>query len=251
MKAAEVRQGTHEAQSRSDINRWNEIAPIYEKMEPNEYVYPAIKEVFWATLGEVNSLTVLDIGCGHGWLSHIIAEEGANVIGIDGSTELLRYARSRFPNLLFYEQDLVIPLQANLPAIDLAVAYMVLMNIPDIVPLVTSLHPLLRANGRFVIVLPHPAFFHTTVDQNTKDGPFYRKVEGYLREEVWLYDKFGGHNHYHRSISYYTEALRIQGFVITRLSEPKCIPWQTEPARQQSFYDGFPAALLIEARKAG
>ena len=37
---------------------------------------------------------VLDVGCGEGWLARVLAERGADVVGIDGSTALIARARA-------------------------------------------------------------------------------------------------------------------------------------------------------------
>jgi trans-aconitate methyltransferase len=44
---------------------------------------------------------VIDLGCGTGALSVEIAERGADVLGIDGSPEMIAAARTRFPELSF------------------------------------------------------------------------------------------------------------------------------------------------------
>src|SRR5215831_9284234 len=45
-------------------------------------------------IGSAGGLTVLDAGCGEGYLSRKLAEEGAIVTGVDSSAELIKAARS-------------------------------------------------------------------------------------------------------------------------------------------------------------
>lgn len=47
-------------------------------------------------------MTILDIGCGNGILTHRISQKGADVTGIDSSEEMLRLAESNYPALKFY-----------------------------------------------------------------------------------------------------------------------------------------------------
>src|SRR5216684_3523008 len=49
----------------------------------------------FALLGDVRGLRVLDLGCGHGMASVVLARRGANVIACDLSLGYLREARAR------------------------------------------------------------------------------------------------------------------------------------------------------------
>ncbi|HYX49750.1 MAG TPA: class I SAM-dependent methyltransferase, partial [Ktedonobacteraceae bacterium] len=48
---------------------------------------------------------ILDLGCGTGHLTHIIAESGAYVIGIDSSSSMIETAQSTYPELEFHVAD--------------------------------------------------------------------------------------------------------------------------------------------------
>src|SRR5215475_2539565 len=48
---------------------------------------------------------ILDLGCGTGVLSAEIAGRGAQVLGIDRSSEMIEQARSKFPALKFEVMD--------------------------------------------------------------------------------------------------------------------------------------------------
>lgn len=52
----------------------------------------AAYKFYWKLIGDVNSLKVLDFGCGNGWLSILLAKHGAKVWGIDISEELIKQA---------------------------------------------------------------------------------------------------------------------------------------------------------------
>jgi trans-aconitate methyltransferase len=49
---------------------------------------------------------ILDVGCGTGQLTAEIADSGAEVIGLDQSTEMIATARSNFPKLQFEVADI-------------------------------------------------------------------------------------------------------------------------------------------------
>jgi ubiquinone/menaquinone biosynthesis C-methylase UbiE len=63
------------------------MAPSRDSVFPLEYVY--------ALLGNVAGRTVLDLGCGSGENSLLLARRGADVIGVDISESLLALARQR------------------------------------------------------------------------------------------------------------------------------------------------------------
>jgi SAM-dependent methyltransferase len=63
------------------------MAPSLDSVFPLEYAY--------ALLGDVAGRTVLDLGCGSGENSLLLARRGAEVIGVDISESLLALARQR------------------------------------------------------------------------------------------------------------------------------------------------------------
>ena len=83
-------------------------------------------------LGDVEGKRVLDLGCGHGWFTHELHQRGADVVGVDGSQELLARARGRYPEVRFEQADLR---QRYVGEFDVVVALMVLMDIPDLATL--------------------------------------------------------------------------------------------------------------------
>ena len=60
--------------------------------------------------GTLNDRLVVDIGCGHGYSSHFMAEAGATVIGIDMSFSIeVAYEQLRNENVYFVQADLQFP----------------------------------------------------------------------------------------------------------------------------------------------
>lgn len=164
-------------------------------------------------LGEVAGKKVLDLGCGHGWFTKRLHDQGADVIGIDGSEALLEIARVRYPEVHFEHHDLRIDYEGEFDAV---VALMALMDLPDL----SKLRLRVRAGGVLVATILHPAFFlQQTVDED--DGRGYRQVRGYLEEEEWWLDGFGGHWHYHRPLGAYVSWIASCGLGLVELFEPE------------------------------
>jgi 2-polyprenyl-3-methyl-5-hydroxy-6-metoxy-1,4-benzoquinol methylase len=81
-------------QSSKDIEDWDRIASGYsQSADPtNNRIYNMFKDVLWDCLGDVKGLDVLDLGCGHGWLSKELFDAGAKVYAVDGSSALTEHA---------------------------------------------------------------------------------------------------------------------------------------------------------------
>src|SRR5438067_3785743 len=88
---------------------------------------------FLALLGDIAGLTVLDAGCGQGYLSRILARRGAQVTGIDISANLIRIAREQDPDhtITYQVANLCQPLPAYRQHFDLAVSHFVLNDVYD------------------------------------------------------------------------------------------------------------------------
>jgi SAM-dependent methyltransferase len=119
------------------------------------YERPAIK----AMLGDPAGRRVLDVGCGSGPLAAWLADRGADVVGFDGSAEMVRLARERdIDRAEFHHADLRRRLDfLDDDSFDLAVASLVLHYLRDWVPPLRELSRVLRPGARLVVSTHHPA----------------------------------------------------------------------------------------------
>lgn len=205
-----------------------------------------LRDSLWSSLGpNVSGLDILDLGCGHGWLSALLSAKGAHVRGIDGSKALLAHARRTAPTVDFACYDLVSDALPVDREYDRVVAHMVLMDLPDIDPVLSYVHRVLRTSGRFAFTMPHPCFFNYKTRADPATGELYCGVTDYLTAaECWI-DSYGGHRHYHRSLSYYVSALQRHGLAITMMVEP---PQQSRNPDHAAFYRNIPKFVMIEAQ---
>lgn len=104
-------------------------------------------------------LVVGDLGCGTGLLSAMLAPHVAQVVAVDGSTEMLTAARDRiaaFPNVALHVGDLEqLPLADG--SLDLATLSLALHYVPDPARAVLEAHRVLRPGGRLIVIdmMPH------------------------------------------------------------------------------------------------
>lgn len=91
---------------------------------------------------------ILDLGCGTGYLTSIIASSGASVVGIDNSIEMITKAKTEYPKLDFQAQAASsFHFEEQFDAVfSNAVLHLVLEK----GTLIKSVHKNLKKNGRFV-----------------------------------------------------------------------------------------------------
>lgn len=136
VRANDIEQGT-------DYSYHNIILPLVIK--------ETIKQSF-------NSSCILDIGCGCGFLTNQIYQEGRkNIVGLDISPISVNYAKKKYPYIKFYCEDICrFDMAQNF---DLCLAIMALNNMPDIDGFFATVSKLLKRNGKMIIVIPHPYFW--------------------------------------------------------------------------------------------
>ncbi len=80
--------------------KWN--SSLYE--QKHSFVFKYGEEVL-ALLNPQRGERILDVGCGTGHLTKLIAEAGAEVVGIDSSPEMVEAARVACPDINFVVAD--------------------------------------------------------------------------------------------------------------------------------------------------
>ena len=97
-----------------DCNAGNEMscyldfAQLYDRLIAEDIDYDAMADFLeqcFARLGQKPSL-VLDLACGTGSLTSILAKRGYDMIGVDLSYEMLNVAREKDPSTLYLCQDM-------------------------------------------------------------------------------------------------------------------------------------------------
>lgn len=80
--------------------KWNP-----ELYEEKHHFVPEYGRGLLAYLPEQTDLSILDLGCGTGLLTRILAEKGHRVVGIDNSAEMIGKARALYPHISFETFD--------------------------------------------------------------------------------------------------------------------------------------------------
>ena len=100
------------------------------------------------------TLSILDFGCGNGWLSNVLAQAGFVVIGLDQNHYELNQGARVFrsnPNLLFLEAD-IFSAPFRVGSFDMIILASVLQYFPDARKLISTLSNYLKPQGEIHIV---------------------------------------------------------------------------------------------------
>ena len=241
--------------SEGDLELWDAAAAEYAAQVggDGDSFYRRLRGFLGERFGDVAGLDVLDLGCGHGWLAEEFRLAGARVTGVDGSGALLAAARTRYPRISFVQQDLALGLPSEFGRYDRVVAHMVLMDVPELDRLLADVATALRPDGVFVFSILHPAFYSRAIVDDGA-GERYRKVPDYLTLETRWVTAFGGHQHYHRPLSWYVSRLVEHGLVVNGLHEPPSLPRDDVPETQwteyQRWFSRIPTMLAISCTRA-
>jgi 2-polyprenyl-3-methyl-5-hydroxy-6-metoxy-1,4-benzoquinol methylase len=182
--------------------------------------------VLWAFAGDVNGLTVLDAGCGTGYLSKKLCDWGARVTGIDFSERMIEIARAHNPAIDFRVDSYAELRALNDECFDLVIANYVLMDTADLHGTMRAFHRVLKPHGVAVLVFSHPCFpqERATVSRNG-DEITYRWDFSYFEPKKCI-DPPWAHGTadfiwFHRPLSDYWQAFVAAGFVVVDFEDPR------------------------------
>lgn len=181
-----------------------------------------LNPAIFAMLGDLTGARVLDAGCGQGYFSRLMAERGADVVGVEPAEPMVEYAiqkeQERRQGVRYYRQDLS-RLEVDVGLFDAVVANMVFLAIADWRPAMANCVGALRPGGLFVFSLEHPCW--------VKDGveSWQAKECLELREYLHEYETREGLGpNFHRPVSTYINAVISLGCDIREIAEPGLDP---------------------------
>lgn len=212
--------------------------------------WPAIKAMLPALAGK----RVVDLGCGFGWASRWMREQGAgSVLGLDLSEKMIARAKADTSDAAIeYRIADLETLELPAGAFDLAYSALTFHYLRDFDRLVRMIHTALVPGGDFVFTIEHPIYMaaahpHWTADE---DGRKTWPVNGYSveaeRRTDWLAK---GVLKYHRTMATTLNALIGADFQIRRIEEfaPTADQIEQMPALAEEMER--PMMLLVAAQK--
>ena len=224
---------------------------------------------FFVLLPDVAGKRGLDIGCGEGYNTRLLAEHGAKVIGLDMSSVFVQQAKS-FQSRSSLNPEYLIGNAQELPfadaCFDFVTGFMSFMDIPDTETLLSEVWRTLKPGGFLQFSISHPCF-DLPRRKNLRDaegrtyafelGGYFERDRGKVAE--WLFSaappeaveglsKFKTPNFNH-PLSYWLNTLIQTGFVLEAFSEP--MPDDQTVLEQPNIQDAQVIAyfLITRARK--
>jgi SAM-dependent methyltransferase len=224
---------------------------------------------FLAMLPEVAALSGLDIGCGEGHNTRLLARRGARMAAVDISPKFIELAREQEeqePLGVAYWVASAVELPFPDEAFDFAVAFMSLMDMPDLDRVLREAFRVVKAGGFLQFSITHPCS-DTPIRGWVRDdagrkvafqcGGYFNPVEG--RVDEWLFAaappearqglaKFRTPKFF-RTLAAWLNALVGAGFALERFAEPYA---DDETIRRFPRLEGThmaPGWLIIRCRK--
>ena len=220
---------------------WDAIAALREDQissgkdhSANFVLAPAIL----SNLPGANSL--VDIGCGTGWLTAVAQRDAIVTVGIDPSHDSIAIARVRHPGRAIRYVAESIETYSQAPRkFDLAISNMAASSAPDLGAFLAASRAILKKGAIFVFTIPHPCFWPLYWGYASHPNFKYEKsfaVEGEfkIRKETSTFLT----THFHHPLELYFSKLGDAMFTIKSIRELTGRGFQ------------FPRFILIEARAA-
>jgi ubiquinone/menaquinone biosynthesis C-methylase UbiE len=208
-------------------------------------------------IGDLKSLVVLDLACGEGYNTRILAEKGAKVTGVDFAEKMIRFAQQRenAEKLGIRYEVMDATNLGELPSnhFDLVTCFMSLQDIRNLRRAVSEVAGILKERGRFVFSIPHPCFERIRLSKHKRTASATEQYFGVHEYTInWNMQRLTKHfvtTTFHRPLANYFDALYGSILLVQRLVEPK--PNQAALRRYPELQDvqRKPQSVIIESVK--
>ncbi|MGI9490130.1 MAG: class I SAM-dependent methyltransferase [Geminicoccaceae bacterium] len=223
---------------------WNENAEAWVNLSRQGFdVYRDLVNTpaFFQMLPKISNLDGLDIGCGEGANTRLLADRGAKMTALDISDAFIKHARTEEkakPRDITYFQGNALKLPFDDRKFHFATAFMSLMDIPDNEKAIAEAFRVIKPGGFFQFSITHPstALSHFKKLRSSDGRAYAFELGGYFQQEDgWIdewtfkaapedmrsrYDKFRIPR-FCRTLSAWINALIGAGFIIEEMGEPK------------------------------
>ena len=242
---------------------WGGVADWYDEHLKGDDTYHAkvIAPNLMRILSPQKGMRVLDLACGEGYFSRMFRSMGAEVVGVDIAASLIEKAKRQSSDVEYHLHDAKeLPFAAD-KSFDAVVCVLALQNMEKLEPVFKECARVLKAHGRLIFVLNHPAFRIPKRSSWAWEEEIkiqYRRIDAYLsssRVKIEVSPSKGERGEitwsFHRSLQDYMKALAGANFAITKIEEWISHKKSEKGPRgdaEDTARKEFPLFLLIEVR---
>ena len=193
-----------------------------------------IDPALWNLLGDVDGLTILDAGCGNGYLTRLLASKGAIPIGIDFSETFIEYCKKieaeKNLGCEFHVGSLTDMTVFKSKSFDIVVSNVVMVDVLGYKTAFKEIARVLKDDGRFIWSNVHPVFgrsatagdFKFPRDSRRNEERYLKMVDRYYENGAEMINWFTAPTwQFIRTLEEYSKALKDAGFVISEIVEPQ------------------------------
>jgi ubiquinone/menaquinone biosynthesis C-methylase UbiE len=219
-----------------NAEEWTKLSRLGYDVYRNHVNTPSFLDM----LPEVKNLNGLDVGCGEGYNTRLIAKKGAKMTAIDISKTFIKYAKEKereTPLGITYKVASATNLPFEDQSFDFVLSTMTFMDMSNIQKAFSEVSRVLKKGGLFQFSILHPCF-STYLRKWIKDedgnllglmvGDYFNETEGDLEE--WIFSaapsdltkdmrKFKVPR-FHRTLSSWLNMLINNGFILKEFREP-------------------------------
>jgi ubiquinone/menaquinone biosynthesis C-methylase UbiE len=196
---------------------------------------------FLGLLPEVTGASGLDVGCGDGHNTRLLAGRGARMCAVDIAPSFVRFAAEaerRNPLGIRYAVASALELPFDAARFDFATAIMCLMDMPGHDSALRELHRVVRAGGFVQCSILHPCFSppHRRLLRDSggeayaiEVGRYFDRIDGKI--DRWLFSAVPAAAkagmplfevpQFHRTLAEWLNAATDAGFALERVAEPR------------------------------
>jgi SAM-dependent methyltransferase len=223
---------------------WDENADTWtrlSRMGCDRYRNLINTPAFMALLPEVDGLRGLDIGCGEGYNTRILAQKGARMTAFDIAPRFVAHASNlehRRKGAIHYQVASAVALPFGNEVFDFVTAFMSFMDIPDHASVVREAYRVLKPGGFLQFSISHPCFatprWEWLRNPNGERealvcGDYFKESDGQIEEWIFgatpseLKDELPKFKipRFTRILSSWLNLLLDAGFVLERFQEPQ------------------------------
>lgn len=206
-------------------------------------------------IGEVEGLLILDLACGEGYNTRILARNGAKVTGVDFSEKLIELARLEEAKeklgTCYFVLDATDLKELSCNRFDLVTCFMSLQDMANPEMVLSEVERVLRSRGRFVFSIPHPCFSTIIVDEErvSTTRRYFGTVKYPIRWKMERLVKPFVTTSFHRTLTDYFDALYKSKLLVTRLVEPRPTLEGLQKCPQLKEHLLIPQSLIVESVK--